>query len=114
MIAQDRTKDLLILQVMDSILASESSWKKADVYNQCDNSLKTYSLSCAFDKAFEICNRDYRERKPLSWSLRKSIWKYKHKLYLHPITYFNRDKKTTFQNVKTVIQMTIDRLEKKP
>lgn len=109
--AEDRSKDLRILDVIDSLLQTEASWKKADVYNKCDNSLNTYSLSCAIEKAFEICGRDYAERKPVSWSLRKSIWQYNHKLYLHPLTYFNRDQKTNFQAVKTVVKMTIERLK---
>ncbi len=104
-------QEIAILNTVDSLLADSAKWKKQDKYHYCDNSKGTYTLSCALIEAHDIKGLNPKKGKKLNWSIRKTIWQYRHKLYLHPITYFNTDKRNSFQDVKAIINLTKERLK---
>jgi hypothetical protein len=107
--------DVLILNRADDILSSESIWSKEDDRKCLDDiDSNHYSLFCALYKASLDIAGEYDHRKP---GLQQVRWiiddLYKDRLAGHRLMDFNNHEKTSFEEVKGLLEQSILIVEQK-
>jgi len=101
--------DVQILKRADAILSSESIWNKEDDRKcQDDIASNKYSLFCALYKASLDVVGKYDHRKPglqqLRWLIQEQ---FKERLVHHRLMDFNNHEKTTFDEIKKLLNQSI-------
>jgi len=101
--------DVKILKRADAILSSESTWSKEDD-RKCFDDIDSnkYSLFCALYKASLDVAGEYDHRKPglqqVRWLIQEQ---FKERLTDHRLMDFNNHEKTTFDEIKRLLNQSI-------
>ena len=111
------SKNNLPLEVIteaQQLLNNESSWNKKSVYGEpCTHESKTYTLGCALELAqIKIRGKAIPRAKEMNKVRRRILRHFFFRGHLHPITYFNRNKRTTYEDVMFVLDEAIKKLSK--
>lgn len=94
------------------LLDQESSWNKNSIYGeQCLLDANTYTLGCALETAQLKVRGKVVSRAPEINKVRRRILRHFFiRGHLHPITYFNRNKKTTYKEVLFILEESLEKL----
>lgn len=95
------------------LIESESKWKKHSIYGEeCQVNTEKYSLGCALQIAQRKIRGKAFPRAKEMWVLRRQILKhFFFRGHLHPITYFNRNKKTKYADVIFILNKSLKKLK---
>ena len=107
--------DLKIIQRASEILESESDWHKQDD-RECDDDIENerYSLFCALLKASIDIDGEYVHRRPGMQIIRFTLEKYENgRVVSHRLMDWNNHPETTFDEVKTVLNESIQHVSQK-
>ena len=105
--------DVAILKRADEILADESRWNRHDDRN-CDPTATTWSLFCALQKACVEVLGSYDHRRVALQEVRFAIEDVApHQEFQHRLMDFNNLPSTQFADVKKVLAIALERVQKR-
>ncbi len=104
-------EDVRILQRADAILSSEAVWNRADT-RECPGSATTFSMFCALQKATIEVIGHYDHRRAALQEVRFVIEE-RGREYEHRLMGFNNDPATSFAEMKRVLGLARERIEKR-
>jgi len=105
---------LEVITEAQQLLHKESCWNKNSNYGEsCNPNSESFTLGCALELAQikvrgQVVPRAIEINKVRNRILRHFFFRG----HLHPVTYFNRNKKTTYKDVMFVLDKTIMKLSK--
>lgn len=109
----DDELSILVINNALTILKSEDSWSHQSEYKEnCAANAKQFSLGCAMEKAQLKHRQEKKNRAKEMRVLRRMI--YRHHFWragIHPIAYFNKHHKTTFNDVREILIKVKQKLE---
>ena len=105
--------DLDIILSASKLLENEAAWAKGAV-SQCDESAGKFNLYCALELASIEVMGEYVHRQPALQEVRFAIDDhYRERWTLHRLADFNGHDETTFDDVKSVIEIASQRIKSK-
>ncbi len=105
--------DLKIIQRADFILSDASVWNKNDD-RECEDDISngSYSLFCALFKASVDVTGEYEHRRAAMQQVRFTLEKYEDgRVTAHRLMDWNNHPKTTFEEVKKVLEEAIQEVQ---
>jgi len=102
----------VILKTLE-LLRDETLWDKNAVFGEeCDLENQKLTLGCALIKAQkEIRGKVHNRSKEMGVVRRKIYFYYFWRAGIHPVTYFNRNRRTKYDDVIRVLQLSIQTLK---
>jgi hypothetical protein len=105
--------DLDIILSASKLLENEATWAKGAV-SQCDESAGKFNLYCALELASIEVMGEYVHRQPALQEVRFAIDDhYRERWTLHRLADFNGHVDTTFDDIKSVIEIASQRIKAK-
>lgn len=104
---------LLVVQEAMNILSSEDNWNhNAEFGESCSPDATQFSLGCAMEKAQLLHRKEKKNRSKEMRVLRRRIYRsYFWRAGIHPVSYFNKHHKTTFGEVKGILEQVKQKFE---
>ena len=104
--------ELRVLHQTLKFLIIPSSWEKNSEFNEiCNMEGSKFTLGCALEKAqLEIRGEKKNRSKEMGIIRRCIYFNYFWRAGIHPITYFNRNSRTSHDDIVFVLQKCISKL----
>jgi len=106
--AQDNEICINVIDECLQILNTEDKWNPLAEYGeQCDLDARQFTLGCALEKA-QIIHRGQKENRSAEIrAIRRKIYaNFFWRAGLHPVTYFNKHRKTSFADILFILNET--------
>ena len=111
----EKQLELKVIEESLHLLDEQSKWKKESEYKEVcpqENSGSPLTLGCTLETAQLKHRGEKKSRSKEMRTIRRKI--YGHFFWragLHPVTYFNRNKKTTYEDVIFILEEVRKKLE---
>ncbi len=104
---------ILVIEDALSILQTEDNWNHESEFREnCPPDGSQFSLGCAMEKAQLKHRKEKKNRSKEMRVLRRMIYRYHFwRAGIHPIAYFNKHHKTTFNDVREILIKVKQKLE---
>ncbi|MBT8232928.1 MAG: hypothetical protein HKO66_10215 [Saprospiraceae bacterium] len=102
----------VVLETID-LLKDEANWEKNSEYDEdCSKQTDKLTLGCALVKSQMLIRGEVKDRAREMGIIRRVI----HKHYfiaggIHPITYFNSNRRTTHDDLMNVLNLSLEKLK---